>query len=194
MKGRRNSLLWNVPKFRLLYIIFYLSPSPPSSHRRSSATVWVCVHVRYRGLSSQKGLTGDMPLISVISPKNSWPPASALAHAQSASISNILPVSAALACSSGCFFSVFVLFHHVIVFEFHFSPSCDKAFWWSVTEVQFQFLISVIVLLFSGSTKSSLFLFISTRHSTYWWKCLTTDCCYAKKYFYCWFLSFCSKA
>lgn len=60
----------------------------------------VCVSVYITGgfLIPEK-LTGDVPLSLVISPpQNSWPPASALAQAQSASISNILSkVSAVLA-------------------------------------------------------------------------------------------------
>lgn len=146
VKSKRICSLWD--GFYVLSSHHYLSP--PSSHRRSSAMhvhAGVCVSVYITGgfLIPEK-LTGDVPLSLVISPpQNSWPPASALAQAQSASISNILSkVSAVLAdCESHsvcvcvwCVWmplSVFLLSHYVTVFKC-FSPSvsyCSKAFSWS---------------------------------------------------------------
>ena len=67
----------------------------PLSPSQKKCCVRVCVCVTGHLVPKNKKLTGDVPLISVISPQNSWPPARALAHTQSASISDILAKASA---------------------------------------------------------------------------------------------------
>lgn len=145
VKSKRICSLWD--GFYVLSSHHYLSP--PSSHRRSSAMhvhAGVCVCLHYGRVSHPRKADGRCATqLGNFPPQNSWPPASALAQAQSASISNILSkVSAVLAdCESHsvcvcvwCVWmplSVFLLSHYVTVFKC-FSPLvsyCSKAFSWS---------------------------------------------------------------
>lgn len=149
MSGKKQEDLFTL-RWLLCIVLPPLSISSLISQKKlcnacSCGCVCVSVYITGGFLIPEK-LTGDVPLSLVISPpQNSWPPASALAQAQSASISNILSkVSAVLAdCESHsvcvcvwCVWmplSVFLLSHYVTVFKC-FSPSvsyCSKAFSWS---------------------------------------------------------------
>lgn len=148
MSGKKQEDLFTL-RWLLCIVLPPLSISSLISQKKlcnacSCGCVCVCLH--YGRVSHPRKADGRCATqLGNFPPQNSWPPASALAQAQSASISNILSkVSAVLAdCESHsvcvcvwCVWmplSVFLLSHYVTVFKC-FSPSvsyCSKAFSWS---------------------------------------------------------------